>query len=252
MDSERDYEDYYRQLRGTVGWVLVAVWIVGWWVRLDAAHRAASAACHGSGLIGGMGSYLCKQGAGSVFVVQLIVVILTSPLAFFVARHVAHWWVTLQYARDQRQQAQQEQARRSAHAAQIDAVSQRALAEEQAAQLSNDRHEIITRLGAIEDQLIVLEAETDPARITRIRLTIAQTVRELQARFSARELEDMRWNDQDVKMSIARTLIAMDKRGLAPTQAFLDLVRMFGLYPRRTTGVPVTTPADAPTQGAPQ
>src|SRR5690606_33729870 len=91
------------------------------------------------------------------------------------------------------------------------------------------RYELITRLGAVDDQLIVMESEQDADRLTRIRLSIAQALRELDAKFTDAQLRAMFDEHAPVRGRVNRTLSEMQRLGLGGTRQYADLAAMFGL-----------------------
>lgn len=234
MDSETKAK--VGQLRGGIGILLAILWIGYWWLRLDGEKRAAlEAGCKKPGFLGSIQDAF--QGAGAAchseidgnFTTGMFLAVIVSPLAFWIAHYIAKSIVSYRQQAEETRQAKAEQERQRDKERSIAQFSSDAAKETAEAQRVNDRHELITRLGAVEDQLIVLEGESDPQRVTRIKMTIAQALRDIDAKFTDAELQGLMAEHSSIRQRVDRTLDEMRKLGLEGGRQYADLLGMFGM-----------------------
>ncbi len=226
-DTEKET---HSRLRGNLALLLAGGWIVGWWIRLDDMKHAALAACGvGGDFFKDIGAGVCRSTAGSRMVGGLLLVLFTAPLAIVVAHYVAKLVVARQVADEERARRAQEEQRRTVYEAEIREMGTRAERETVTAQASNDRHEIITRLGVVDDQLILIDGEKDDANIKRITINLTQALREIHAKFTLATLGEMYAADAGLRQHVERTLEEMDRIGLGGSRQHKDLAGMFGV-----------------------
>ncbi|MDV6333151.1 hypothetical protein [Asticcacaulis sp. 201] len=223
----------HRQLRGSWGLALAAAWILFWWLRLDAEkHAALASPCPNNilykaqDMLMGAGA-ACKGAIEGNFWGGMVFFAILSPLAWVVAHYIAGWHFSFLAAGETRKVQREERARQQAQQAAITDMGEKARREEQSSRTSNDRYELITRLGAVDDQLIVLADETAPERVKLIKMNIMQAVRDIHAKFRDEELRAMRAADSGIASRIERTLAEMRKLNLAGTRLYDDLASLF-------------------------
>ncbi len=220
-------------MRGAWGWLFVALWLTAWWLKLDADHRMAlTQPCPDSwpykleDFLLGKGQ-TCKAMIDSGFWGSLLLAALFSPLAFVFAHHFAHWRMAWASNARQRAAERQEQTRQQAHHHAMADLSAKTREQEAQARHGNDRYEIITRLGAVDDQLLVLADETDPDRVRLIKLNLAQALRDIHAKFRADELQALCAADPGIMQRARQTLTDMQHLNLADTRFYTDLASLF-------------------------
>lgn len=224
----------HRQLRGSWGLALAAAWMLFWWLRLDAEkHAALARPCPSNilykaqDLLMGAGA-ACKGAIEGNFWGGMVFFAILSPLTWVAAHYIACWHLSFLAAAETRKAQREEQARQQAQQAAITELGEKARREEQSSRTTNDRYELITRLGALDDQLIVLADETAPERVKLIKMNIMQAVRDIHAKFRDEELLAMRAADTGIASRVERTLAEMRKLNLAGTRLYDDLASLFG------------------------
>ncbi|MDI7774684.1 hypothetical protein [Asticcacaulis sp. EMRT-3] len=228
-----DDKERYRQLRGAWGWIFLGAWMVLWWMKLsaDRAH-ALTLPCpenfmnSAQDLLLGKGS-ACKAGIDAAFWGGLFMALIFSPLGFVASHYFAKWRIEQAASEEERAAHQQEQARQQANAAAMAEMGARSKSEEQSNRVSNDRFELITRIGAVDDQLVVLADEADPKRIKLIKLNLMQALRDIHAKFRDEELRAMHASDSGIASRVTRTLAEMRKLNLEGSRLYDDLASMF-------------------------
>ncbi len=232
--DEQTRKERIGQIRGFVGLALAVAWIAYWWAKLEAAKQAALAQPCDPGFFGkamdvvaGAGS-ACRSAAENQFAGGMFGAVITAPLAFLVAHMVARWRVGQLVAHEAYVNAHAERQRQQDHQKALDQLGDAAALEASASRRENDRHELITRLGAVDDQLIVLEGETEPDRVTRIKMSISQALREIDAKFTDDELQALAAAHPAIRQRVDRTLADMCRLGLEGGRQHQDLAGMFG------------------------
>ena len=215
----------YRRIRNSWGLGLAALWIVFWLIKLDAANHAALANCHDGDLLAHVG---CEGSTYAGFGGKVLLVLFVSPLAFLVSHYFAKWRIEQIANTERLRREQEDQARRRVLEAKLDQMRVEAAQRESQTRRNDNRHALIVRLGAVDDQLVVLEGQTDLDRITRIKLTITESLRELNTNFTNGELRAMRSADSGIEQRVDLTLSEMRRLGLEGSRQYQDLVGMFG------------------------
>ena len=194
-------EDYgYKQIRNYTRFGLVVAWLVGWYWYLDVARAheiAARKACIAAGGATGLG---CQAGdwmnmSDLSLSFSMLGVCITAPFLFFPARMIARQIVRARVA----QELRQEQAARAAEERQMQHESQQRMVANAAGaaktQQQINRSEIIQKLGSITDLIELMGVERDDGRRMNIRLSVAQALRELAAKYDIQTLRTLIQSD---------------------------------------------------------
>lgn len=226
--DEQTRREKIGQTRGAIGLVLAGIWIVYWWMKFDVEKNAALANCHGGNWIENVGQGMCEGKAQGVFGGQIFLVVIVAPLAFWIAHYIAKFIIDQRASGEASRRARIEHARHREHQQTLAELGNEAKQQSQIDRDENDRHEVISRLGAVDDQLIVLETETEQSRITRIKMSISQALREIDAKFTDARLQELMAAHGNIKTRVERTMREMKRLGLERSREFEDLAGMFG------------------------
>jgi hypothetical protein len=209
------YTTQYRQMRNMWGLILAAVWIVWWWFSNSASEQAAlSALPQADGIISGTALWWKKTNIQSAFVWEMFLAVLSSPLAFIVSHYAARWRVE-QMQKAEIAHTEAEQGKQLAQqAADLDRIRKVSESEAEKAQRANERHELITRIGDVDSQLLVYETEQDQERKTRMLLNLTQFVYEVHAKFPGDKLTRILASDDVLRRMVENTLAHMRSLGL--------------------------------------
>lgn len=202
----------YKQVRGRIWLGLAALWLVGWYIRLDQVNRdeaATYAACKSAG------HWLCANFSAANFDVAMAVVVIASPLLFFPAWYLARRYMAVAGARAVRREAEAEAAleRRQQEASRQRMVENDAAATK--AREKNSRSEIIMKLGSVNDLVDVLAAEQDPQRRMQVRLGVAQALRELAAKYDATAFAALIQADEATRVTVGSVIGRLEASSLA-------------------------------------
>lgn len=223
----------HNQIKGVWGWVFVGVWIAVWWWVLNSAHDSALARPCPDSLGNKIGDFFtgegqtCRNDIDGKFTLGLVFAFLTSPIGFVIGHHFSKWQAVQMVEAQQRETAENDRRRRTEHEAALAQMSQQSRIEQQANRQSGDRFEIITRLGAVDDQLAVLENETNPENTKLIKLNIGQSIRDIHAKFKDDELRALYHADEGLRQRVDRTLAEMRRLNLQQSRHYHDLAGLF-------------------------
>ena len=232
MAITSDSRAAYTQLRSLVGWALLIAWVGFWWLHLDSIRHATLALpCIESGLDKAgdffMGAgHACKARADNAFNAGLFWAVIVSPAAFVIGHFAAIMILAGGYAAAAASEKIEERQRQRAHAVQVAQIADRTRAADAATREQNDRYEFITRLGAVDDQLVVLAGELDVGRTKLIQLNLLQSLRDIHAKFSAEELRWLYRADEGVRSRVDLTLAEMRRLRLRDSRYYEDLAAM--------------------------
>lgn len=232
MAKPDPYAIQYRQWRNFIGLALGALWIVFWWIRFSTEESAALAGiAPAETLLGHVGHWWDTNSVAGDYAGYKMLAVFSSPLSFVVARYVARWHVD-RLRRAKQRQAEAAQARQlTEQAADLERIRAAALTDAEKSQRANDRHELITRIGDVDSQLLVFEAETNAERRTRMLLNLTQFIYEIHAKFPADKLAMLLSGDEVLPQMIAHTLTHMRKLGLQDRNFYLVLSGMLPAPP---------------------
>ncbi len=219
----------YRQLRSLIGWTIVVLWIGCAWVHLDAIRQAALAQpCIESGLDKAgdffMGAgHACKAKADGAFNGGLFGAVLVSPLAFVVGHFAAIMIIAGGHAAAVANEKREELDRQRSHETQVAEMADRTRIATAATRDQNERYEFITRLGAVDDQLVVLSGEGDAERVKMVQLNVLQSLRDLHAKFRMEDLRRLYGSDEGIRQRVNLTLAEMRRLQLQESRYYEDL-----------------------------
>jgi hypothetical protein len=233
MPRDDHYATLYKQWRSFLGLALATAWIIYWWWRLSGEESAALAAIPAAqSTLGEIRYWWSSGGVSNSYAGYKFLAVLTSPLAFIPARYLARWYVDQQRATEMRN-AEAQQARQLAeHAADLERIRQSAQDEAKKSQFANERHELVTRVGDIDAQLLLLESETDQERRTRILLNLTQFIYQMHAKFPAEKATAILSDDTALPKMIEQSLAHMHRLGLKDRNFYLVLDGMLPGAPR--------------------
>lgn len=220
MPKRDGYLDLYRQTRNMWGLILAAVWILWWW-HVNAADEAAALAAPSEphGLFGWFTYLLGGDDPHLVFTEKMTVAFLSSPLAFIVSHYLARWRAARQEQADLAQIRKQQQKQAAEQTAALERMRTTANSDAQAAQAANERHELVTRIGDIDSQLLIYETEADQERRTRMLLNLTQVIYEVHGKYPAGRLKQILLADPMLLTMVVNSLNHM--RAGATEQKFL-------------------------------
>jgi hypothetical protein len=230
MAKTDPYDQQFRQTRMMWGLILAAAWILWWWHSNSADETAALAALPAAdGLISSASHAWSKGDIEFAFFGKMLAAVISSPLAFVVSNYAARWRVE-NMKKSEAAKAEHEQNRQiEQQAADLDRIRQSAASEAEKAQSANERHELITRIGDVDSQLLVYEAEQDQERKTRTLLNLTQFVYEIHAKFPGEKLSHALAGDSVLLTMVQNTLSHMRSLGLQDRNFFAVLT---GVLPR--------------------
>jgi hypothetical protein len=209
------YEEQYKRLRNGLGLALAVAWIVWWWFSNSADEQASlSAQAPSDGIISWGLNWWNRGDAAFAFGWKMIFAVATSPLAFVVSHYFARWRVEqLQKSEHARAEAARE-GQLAQQAADLDRIRKTAESDGEKAQRANERHELITRIGDVDSQLLVFETEKDQERKTRMLLNLTQFIYEIHAKYPSERLGGVLGADPVIPKMIENTLNHMRALGL--------------------------------------
>ncbi len=237
MDTEFD-PIAYKQVRTFIGWGLVIAWIVFWWRHAEAVRLAAllqpcdvNVGSSVTDFFFGKGS-ACRSSIQGDFNSAIFFAVISSPLMFLLAPPLAKAACGATAALQASRLRAAEQQRHKDHADSLAKLTDQSRTDQAVARADSDRYEIITRLGAVDDQLVVLETETSDEHVKLIKLNIGQSIRDIHAKFREDTLVSFYRSDDGLKQRVDRTLAEMRRLGLDSTRLHEDLRALFSTTAR--------------------
>jgi hypothetical protein len=216
--------DTYKTVRNWLWLVFAIVWIVGCYWSLDADRAAQLAKIQDCAKTGGLSGTVCATSSyfgvadavsSGVFGMQMLLVIVASPLMFLPARFAARMLMRLAFWLEI---YQEKRARKSQQRLQRQA-SQKRIAQSEAetsvAREKNSRTEVIMKLGSINDLVDVMEVETDQQRLMTIRLGVAQALRELAAKYDIATLGTIVRSDDAAHITARHVIQRLERSPLS-------------------------------------
>jgi len=242
MAKADPYAIQYRQWRNFIGLALGAVWIAYWWIRLSGEESAALAGiAPAETWLGHVGHWWDTNSLAGDYAGYKSLAVFSSPLSFVVARYLARWHVDRLRNAEHRQAEAAQERQLSEQAANLERIREAALTDAEKSQRANDRHELITRIGDVDAQLLVFETETDAERRTRMLLNLTQFIYEIHAKFPADKLAALLSGDEVLPQMIGHTLAHMRKLALQERNFYLVLS---GMLPVPQAVLVTDAPAD--------
>lgn len=129
-------------------------------------------------------------------------------------------------------EARENQNRQRAFENQMSEVQKQNEAESRLSKAAQTKHEVIMRLGTIDQYLRVLGTETDASRRTVALQAAHSEMTTLAAKFASGELSDSVVNDSTVRGQAVETSRDLARLGLSEDRLSRDLTRLFRLTAR--------------------
>jgi cell division protein FtsL len=221
MANSKSYQsEHYKTVRKWLAIVLCGAWIFFWYAILDEQRlreiRQANECINSTGIKATVCtgfSYLIapEDNAKMNFVVGLIFAIIFCPLMFVPAVYISRRYIAFAEAQENHRSVRQNELRRKIQQQESEQRIARSESEAADAFRQISRSEIILKLGAIHDLVDLLEAETSEERRINIRLGVAQSLRELAAKYDVAALGALIVSDESVlhtSRAVVRRLVA--------------------------------------------
>ncbi|MEI9994916.1 MAG: hypothetical protein WDM91_10005 [Rhizomicrobium sp.] len=204
-----------KRIRNGVGLLLMVAWVVYWWHSISAAEQAALAALpQASGLIGVAQSWWDRGGIESGYGFEKFVCLITAPFMFIPAHYFARWYMAQKLTSEFRRADALQRSREQAQAQGLETMRRTSEREADATQAANRRHELVTRIGDVDSQLLIYEGEQDQDRRTRMLLNLTQYIYELHAKYPGESLQGLLSTDPTLAQMTQNTLAHMRTLGL--------------------------------------
>jgi hypothetical protein len=210
-----DFETLRKRFRNGCGFLLAAVWIVWWWhvISVNEASELAKMA-PAKGILSGGYNYIHSNTIGWGSAMERLLAIISSPLMFIPAQYLSHLLVGYLQRAERANDLAAQKARREDQQRSLTHMRDSAASEAALTQRANDRHELVSRIGDIDSQLLVFEGEQGGERSTRMLLNLTSMVYEIHAKFPAERLGAMTADDPSLRKMIGNTLSHMQRLGL--------------------------------------
>lgn len=231
MAKDDPYRTLYKQWRNFLGLALGAAWIVYWWIRLSGEEAAALAAIPAAHtMLGNLGHWWDTGAVSREYGGYKFYAVISSPLSFVVSRYIARWYVDGQRRAEEARAVRTHEAQLAQQAENLDRMRNVAQSDAEKSQYANERHELVTRIGDVDSQLLLLEAEKDQERRTRMLLNLTQFVYQIHAKFPAEKVAALLAGDDVLPRMIERSMAHMRELGLADRNFYVVLS---GMLPSR-------------------
>ena len=212
-------KDYYKLIRKRCWSVLAVLWLGYWYLYLVEQKREAVEQMSRCKSVGGIKAAACSSvdfflpsdvmGNANILL-GLFMALVFSPILFWPAGYLARiylfvgqWWYD-------RQESAQQVALQLRH----EDESRRSRAENEAEMSSVltqiSRSEVINKLGTIHDLTDLLHSEADEERRMNIRHGVAQSLRELAAKYTPAQLGELIKSDEVVAHTAQEVLRRLD------------------------------------------
>ncbi len=214
-------EEDYRRVRSRVWLALSAVWVFIWFIYLKAKYRAEIVALPVCGEEWTVSDLSCSvttsasSGLASAnYSVGLTVAILSSVFLFFPSRILARWHIR------HLGEVAAKQAELADKALQIKLETEREArirkneAEAEKSYQKIQRTEIIQKMGSISDLMVISSTETRATEQLKIRLGVAQALRDLTQKYDVDSLRKLINSDEVVKHTVTSVTAQLAKSDL--------------------------------------
>jgi hypothetical protein len=169
-------------------------------------------------------------GAALISMPRYLVALLVS---YFAAKYIAP--VQLKFhesmsdkADEAKHRAAQKQAQK-AHQKMVESFDKESKSQQSLSKESKSKHELVTRLGSIDQFVRVLEAETEPSNRTMALQKAHSEMMTLAARLASGEISRDALDTQEIRELAWETCNDLARLGLSEDRLSRDLIRMFKL-----------------------